>query len=227
MHPNFRAAILAKSIERAFEHTELQHDPEALASWARETFGATVEGVDPMLTIAYQALERIAEAQHLQAQRSHPRKRKSEPDKKLPHLPWCWLAHDEGEDKHDHNQGESVNTSALLGTYASCRLPFLCHKECLEHLVYAGFTSEIRFTGREGYAPCAGCGYPLAGPSAIASWTRAPLFIPRDIAEIFYRTALFTSSSNADVDGHGSRGKSKTSLQQTSLFDLSEGSEGN
>lgn len=223
MHANFKTAIIARSIEHALQHPELQDDPEDLACWARETFGVPLEkGADPMLTIAYQALARIAEAQRQQEQRSRPWKRKSEPDKKRPPLPWCWLANEETDG--DQNQVNGLGTSvALLGTYP-CRLPFLCHKECLERLEHTRFTSEIRLGGREGYTPCEGCGYPLAGPSATESWTHPPLFIPCDIAAIFYRMTSFPTSSISG--GSESKGKHKSAPLQASLFDVNEEREG-
>lgn len=70
-------------------------------------------------------------------------------------------------------------------------------------------------TGNEGYAPCHGCGLPIAGPSPKESSTHPPLPIPADIAEMLYGSQSHYPFQPASKQG---RARKKKKPAQLSLF---------
>lgn len=126
-------------------------------------------------------------------------------------------------------EGIALHTTALVGSIPGpgnlaqlyqYQRPVFCHedKECQRNI---GETFQDRglvpftMTGNEGYAPCHGCGLPIAGPSLKESATHPPLPIPADIAEMLY------GSQNRypfQPDSNQCRTRRKKQPAQLSLF---------
>jgi hypothetical protein len=97
-------------------------------------------------------------------------------------------------------EGIALHTTALVGSIPGpgnlallyqYQRPVFCHEneECKRNIgeTFMGRgLVPFTMTGNEGYAPCHGCGLPVAGPSSKESSTHPPLPIPADIAEMFY-----------------------------------------
>jgi hypothetical protein len=118
------------------------------------------------------------------------------------------------EGEADDDEVKGVHATAFLGMYVSGKHSYMCHKDCLSLLDYAD-SHEIKLIDREGFAPCEGCGFPLAGPSPKEWGTHPPLLVPADFIGVFYRV----KNSMAEVSPEQPERRGKRAPEQRSLFE--------
>jgi hypothetical protein len=189
-----RAAVQARLIEYAFQHE--QYGLEQFARWALHELGFTPEETPVAWAFAEKALLFVQEYRQRREQaRAALRPQRQAPSKErlliVPAGGTRRFLCDEQFVLHSTALVGSVPGPGNLATLYEYQEPFLCHEDqnCIQ-MVGETFRDKkptpIRLTGNEGYAPCGGCGLPVAGPSFSESFAHPPLPVPEDIADMLY-----------------------------------------